>query len=95
MKQSPLIVASSVAVCVLAIAVLLLAWICEIHYRHMRDLQPEIVKAQYFQNLYNALAAESLEYSKHNPAIDPILQQWNLKPAKTVPPPASSKPTGK
>jgi len=95
MKQSPLIVALSVAVCVLAIVVLGLAWVYELHFRHMRDLQPEIGKAQYFQNLYNALAAESLEYSKHNPAIDPILQQLNLKPAKTAPPPASNKSTGK
>lgn len=94
MKQSPLIVALSVAVCVLAIVVLGLAGVYELHFRRSRDLQPDITKAQYFQNLFNALASESLEYSKHNTAIDPILQQLNLKPAKT-PPPAAGKSTGK
>jgi hypothetical protein len=32
------------------------------------------------QNLVKALAAEAVEYSKHNASIDPILQTVGLKP---------------
>jgi hypothetical protein len=29
----------------------------------------------------NAVASEALEYSKHNPAIDPILEEAKIKPS--------------
>ena len=94
MKQSPFITALSVAAGVLAVVVLLLAVVYERHYRHLRSLQPEMFKAQNIQNFLNALANDSVEYSKHNPAIDPILLQIGAKQAKAATP-ANSKPTSK
>ena len=38
-----------------------------------------------------ALAADCLEYSKRNAAIDPILESVNLKPSKTAAPKAAGK----
>lgn len=38
-----------------------------------------------------SLAAECVEYSKRNAAIDPILESVNLKPSKTPAPKAAGK----
>lgn len=48
--------------------------------RELRQLQFQGATLNQQQNLIKALAAESLEYSKKNPAIDPILQSVGVKP---------------
>lgn len=51
----------------------------------LRNLQAQIAKMESGRNLTRALAAEAVEYSKRNPAIDPVLQSVGLKPAPSSP----------
>jgi len=85
MKNSPLITILLVAVCLMALLVGGLAGVYEAHFRTYRNLQPQLANAQNMQNLVNAVANDALEYSKHNPSIDPILQAVNVKPGKPAP----------
>lgn len=45
----------------------------------LRGLQAQAARVENSRNLLRALAAESVEYSKRNPAIDPLLQSVGLK----------------
>jgi hypothetical protein len=47
--------------------------------RDLRRLQPRLVEINAHWNLAQALLHDTLEYSKHNPSIDPLLQSMNLK----------------
>jgi len=85
MKNSPLITILLVAVCLMALLVGGLAIAYEVHFRTYRNLQPQLANAQNIQNLVNLVANDALEYSQHNPSIDPILQAVNVKPAKAAP----------
>lgn len=67
-----------------AVIVFLLV-VFELHVKKLQKLQPQVANIQNYQNIVNALANEALEYSKHNPAIDPILEPVGLKPGKTTP----------
>lgn len=51
----------------------------------LRGLQAQAARIENSRNLLRAIAAESLEYSKRNPAIDPILQSVGLKPGAATP----------
>jgi hypothetical protein len=53
--------------------------------REVRNLQAQMLAYQNKQVILNNLAAECLEYSKRNPAIDPILEAHNLKPKAASP----------
>jgi predicted PurR-regulated permease PerM len=94
MKNSPLITVLMVTAGVLTAVVLFLAIVFEYHFRQLRNLQPQIVNAQNNQNFVNALANDALEYSKHNPSIDPILQTVGVKAGKAAPA-SAGKPVGK
>jgi len=58
--------------------------------RDLRRIQPRIVEINGHLNLAQALLQDTLEYSKRNPAIDPLLQHFELKgkPGKPANPPA-------
>jgi len=62
--------------------------------REARSLQLQMVNYQNTQTILNSLIADSLQYSKQNPAIDPILEAIGAKPGKNAPAPAT-KPAGK
>ena len=47
--------------------------------RDLRRLQPRIVEINANLNVAQALLNDTLEYSKRNPAIDPLLQSMNFK----------------
>jgi hypothetical protein len=47
--------------------------------RDLRRIQPRIMEINAHWNLLQALLNDTLEYSKRNPAIDPLLQSMNLK----------------
>lgn len=79
MKNSPLMMAMLAAVCVLTFGTLVLAVVYEKHYRKLRGLQPQVMQVEANRNIIGSLAGETIEYSKHNPAIDPILQQMGFK----------------
>ncbi len=59
--------------------------------RTLRRLQPQAMAYQARLSLAQALLNDTLEYSKRNPAIDPLLQSLNIKtngsPAATAPKP--------
>ena len=77
----------------LAVVVVLLAVFTMQYFfktREARNLQSRIVEYQNKQQFLNNLIADCMEYSKHNPAIDPILEANNIKP-KT----AGTKPAAK
>lgn len=57
-----------------------------------REFQSTAEKINRTRTVVQALANESVEYSKTHPAIDPILQQFNLKPASA---PAPAKPAAR
>ena len=57
--------------------------------RDLRRVQPQAMGINNHLNLVQALLNETLEYSKRNPAIDPLLFSLNLKTnaaAATTPP---------
>ena len=64
--------------------------------RRVGNMQNQANQYNFRLNLTQALVNESVEYSKRNPAIDPILQQFRFKVTtgtNTTPP--AGKPGGK
>ena len=51
--------------------------------RQLRELRVTAAQINNNRALINSLAAEAVEYSKKNPAIDPVLEAAGVKPAKT------------
>ena len=47
--------------------------------RDLRRIQSKLIENSSHLNLTQALLNDTLEYSKHNPAIDPLLQSMNFK----------------
>src|SRR5262249_14084582 len=78
-------------------------WVSINYYFSSRELQGLQATALYMNGVLSAaqsLANEAVEYSRRNPAIDPILFQFELKakpaapgavPAPNMPPPRSGK----
>ena len=62
--------------------------------RNLRHRQPQSVAFQTRLNLAQALLGDVVEYSKHNPAMDSLLQSLNLK-TNGVPASAPSKSPSK
>ena len=62
--------------------------------KELRELQSKIMIFQNKQASLNNLIAEVMQYSQHNPSIDPILESIGAKPAKNATAPAA-KSTGK
>lgn len=79
---------------ILAVCVLSSVMFCMKHIFQTRDLRSLSMQVQGINNYragIQSLLSDSIEYSKKNPAIDPLLQQIGLKPG----PSASSKPASK
>jgi len=51
----------------------------------LRGLQAQAARVENSRNLLRLIAAESVEYSKRNPAIDPLLQSVGLKQGAATP----------
>ena len=76
-------------------------WLAAVHFFATKEL--EKVAAHYVAvtatvNAVQALANEAVDYSKRNAAIDPILQQYELKPkpgASVGPGQAAPKPAAR
>ncbi len=89
MKNNPLI---TILLGVLTVSALLsvgLCWRYISNARELRMLQGQATLINNNRALINALAADVLEYSKKNTAINPILESVHLKPT------ASALPTNK
>jgi hypothetical protein len=96
MKQSPF---TTILLVVLAISTLASVGLCwtYITYAHqLRRLQTDAALVNNNRALINALANDAVEYSKKNPAIDPILEGAGVKPAKgAAGAPPAAKPAAK
>src|SRR5688572_33210494 len=57
--------------------------------RELQALEYQYQAMQQTSSAIQALANESLEYSRRNPTIDPLLQQFELKPRATSQTPAN------
>ena len=82
MQKRPLVCFLSGALAVAALAVFLLIILCEVRVSQKVELDAQVATAQLNQANLSQIAAEALEYSKRNPAIDPILRDVNIKPAQ-------------
>jgi hypothetical protein len=94
MKNNPM---TTVLLGVLTVSALLsvgLCWRYISNTRELRALQAQATMINNNRTLINALANDVAEYSKKNPAIDPILESVGLKPGKFAPA-TTSKPTAK
>ncbi|HKI69424.1 MAG TPA: hypothetical protein VKA67_07545, partial [Verrucomicrobiae bacterium] len=60
--------------------------------RELRSLQSQVAQYQMTQQHMNQLLADLVEYSKHDPAIQPILESVGLKRTPTT---SSTKPAAK
>ena len=80
MKNSPLTTILLAVLTVSALLSLYLCWLLIAKGRELRSLQATVGQIESNRRLASALAADALEYSKKNAAIDPILEAANLKP---------------
>ena len=94
MKNNPLTTVLLGVLTLSALASVVLCWLFISNTRELRTLQFGVATVQNNRNVINSLASDAVEYSKKNPAIDPILQSVNLKPGKSAPT-AASKPATK
>ena len=93
MKSNALasLLTGAVMVCALTVAWLSIRYFFTL--RELQKLQGQYVFMNNTRNAAQALASEAVEYSKRNPAIDPILIQYEIKPRATnVPPSAPARP---
>ena len=86
MKNNPF---GTLLVGLLLLAAVATLWAAAKYFFSVKEL--ERVNARYIAlnstlNTIQALANEAVEYSKRNPAIDPILFQYELKPRPGTPP---------
>ena len=94
MKNSPLTTILLGVLTLSALASVLLCWLYISNTRELRSLQTQAAMINNNRALINALAADSVEYSKTHPGIEPILESVGLKPGKAAPT-ATAKPAGK
>ena len=72
-----------VALSILATASLAFYYVRSVQKLNRLQFQTAIINRN--RALVNALVSESVEYSKRNPAIDPILQAVGVKPKSGAP----------
>lgn len=85
----------SILIALLFVSAVASAACAVLHYRatgQLRGLQRQAMGVESNRNLTRALAADAVEYSKRNPAIDPILRSFGLKqPASPASSPKAAK----
>jgi hypothetical protein len=83
MKNSPLTTVLLLILVVSALASVTLCWLYMSNVRQSRAAQSDAVNMQRNQALIGQLARDAVEYSKKNPAIEPILENAHLLPPKS------------
>jgi len=84
MKNSPL---TTILLGVLTLSVLasvVLCWLFITNTRQKNSLQMQANIIVNNRNVMSALVNDTLEYSKKNPAIDPVLESLRLKQGKSA-----------
>ena len=94
MKNNPLTRVLLGVLTISALASVVLCWLYISNTRQLRTLQAQAASINNNRALINALAVDTVEYSKTHPAIDPILEAAGLKPGKSAPA-AATKPAAK
>ena len=94
MKNNPLTTVLLGALTISALLSVGLCWRYISNTRELRSLQAQATIINNNRTVINALANDTVEYSKKNPAIDPILESAGLKPGKAAPT-ATNKPATK
>ena len=94
MKNSPLTTILLGVLTISALASVALCWSFIANARELRSLQGQAAQINNSRAMVQALANETLEYSKTHPAIDAILESVGLKPGKSAPG-ATTKPAAK
>jgi hypothetical protein len=94
MKNSPLATILLGVLTLSALASVVLCWLYISNTRELRSLQGQANIINNNRTVMTALANDTMEYSKKNPAIDPILESVGLKPGKAAPA-AAAKPATK
>jgi len=84
MKNDPLTTILLGLLTVFALTSVAFCWLYVSNTRELRTLQFQVATVQNNRNLVNSLANDSVEYSKKNANIDPILEAVGLKPGKTA-----------
>jgi hypothetical protein len=85
MKNDPLTTVLLGLLTIFALTSVIFCWLYVSNTRELRTLQSNVTLVQNKRNVVGALANDTLEYSKRNPAIDPILESVGLKPGKSAP----------
>jgi hypothetical protein len=80
MKRSPLMTILLAATTAMALLSLFLCWSFISSARQLRNIQTQIAIMNNNRQIIQVLAAESIEYSKKNPAINPILEWVGARP---------------
>jgi len=80
MKNSPLMTILLAMLAFSAIFSLVTCYLFVSRSRELRELQLTTQNIEVKKRTAMALANDAVEYSKKNPAIDPILEQVGLKP---------------
>ena len=94
MKNNPLTTILLGVLTLSALASVVLCWLYISNTRELRTLQTQATLINNNRTLINALASDTVEYSKTHPTIDPILESAGLKPGKSAPA-ATTKPATK
>jgi hypothetical protein len=71
------------AISALASVVLCIMWVSNV--RQFRGLQQQVARVNQNRVVATQLAAELVEYSKRNPAIDPLLVTFRIKENPSIP----------
>ena len=99
MKSNPLTAALVAVLAVCAIATVVLSGTFTYKLRKLGAVQPRLVQINNINGFLRSLSADSLEYSKKNPAISPLLQSFGIISPETRPAgnpaPSTAKPPGK
>jgi hypothetical protein len=85
MKNTPLM---TILLGVLTVSALLSVVFCSLYISSTRELRSLQTQASFINNnrtIINALANDTLEYSKTHPAIDPVLESLGFKTGKASP----------
>jgi hypothetical protein len=88
MKNNPLITILLGLLTISALASLVFCWLWMSNVREHRELARQMALINNNRNVINALASETVEYSKKHKDIEPLLESVGLKPGSnsaTVP----------
>ena len=93
MKNSPLTTILLGVLTLSALASVVLCWLYISNTRELRSLQTQAAQINNNRALINALASDTVEYSKTHQAMEPILESVGLKPGKSAPAAVGKAPT--